>query len=170
MADPVFGPESTSIRVRGEEDLVACGADPVLRGVYAYWRGVHPPVGLPGRQHIDPQALRKFLPYIWLIDIEREPFRLRYRLIGTAVVHVLGKDMTGQWFDEAHPEPASRTSYLARAQGVMSDGVPDWRRGRPNLWQHETHHIVQNLILPLAADGTTVDMLFNASVFSTGTV
>lgn len=154
------------VTVRDESDLVACEADKRVLRAYAYWRKAHTPAGLPGRPQIDPLQLRDLLPFVWLVDVQREPLRLRYRLIGTAVVDVLGRDMTGQWFDEAHPDPQSQVSYLNRAGSVIQERLPNWRRGRPNLWMHQTYTTVQNLIMPLAADGTHVDMLFNVSTFS----
>ncbi len=155
-----------TVPIRHDDDLVACGADEHVRRAYAYWRSVHPPAGLPGRAHIDPIVLRDLLPFVWLVDVQPAPFRLRYRLVGTAVVDVLGRDMTGLWIDEAHPDLASHASYLGRAQAVVRERIPNWRRGRPNLWKHDTFTTVQNLIMPLASDGTAVDMLFNLSTFS----
>lgn len=157
-----------TILVRHDDDLVACGTDERVRRAYAYWRSVHPPGRLPGRAHIDPLVLRDLLPFIWLVDVQKTPFRLRYRLVGTAVVDVLGRDTTGQWLDEAHPDPASQVSYRTRAEAVVRERLPNWRRGRPNLWKHDTYTTVQNLIMPLASDGETVDMLFNISVMSSG--
>lgn len=154
------------VLVRDPADLVACGADEQTRQAYAYWRAVHPPAGLPGRQHIDPQQLRLLLPQVWLVDVQHDPFRLRYRLVGTEIVAMLGREVTGQWLDEAHPDVESRTSYSERARAVVSSHVPNWRHGRPNLWKHDTYTTVQNLIMPLASDGRSVDMLFNISVAS----
>jgi hypothetical protein len=155
-----------TVLVRDPDDLVACGANEKIRQAYAYWRSVHPPDVLPGRQHIDPLRLGRLLPLVWLIDVQREPFRLRYRLVGTEIVTLLGREVTGLWLDEAHPDLDSHASYLGRAQAVVNDHIPNWRYGRPNLWQHDTYTTVQNLIMPLASDGRTVDMLFNVSVAS----
>ncbi len=156
-----------TVLVRDPDDLVACGAAEKIRQAYAYWRSVHPAGGgLPGREHIEPRQLGRLLPLVWLIDIQRQPFRLRYRLVGTEVVTMLGREVTGQWLDEAHPDIDAHQSYLSRARGVIDDHLPNWRHGRPNLWKHDTYTTVQNLIMPLAGDGRTVDMLFNISVAS----
>src|SRR3546814_14573536 len=40
-----------------------------LRDVYAYWLDLRQSLGhLPGRQHIDPLALRQHLPFLWMVD------------------------------------------------------------------------------------------------------
>ena len=156
----------SSVTIRNADDLIACQADDRVRKAYAYWRDIHPQGGLPGRPHIEPVRLGRLLPLVWLIDIQDEPFRLRYRLVGTEIVDLLGRDPTGQWFDEAHPDLATHASYVERAKAVIATRIPNWRKGRPNLWQHETYSVVQNLIMPLASDGASVDMLFNVSVAS----
>jgi len=144
---------------------VACDTHPRLRHAYQYWCTVRPGEAFPGRQHIDPFQMRDFLPYVWMVDVQPEPFRLRYRLVGTRIVTAMGREVTGLWVDEAHPHLRTCESYLERSREVVRTGVPSWRRGAPNLWEHDTFSSVENLILPLAADGETIDMLFIVSVF-----
>ena len=37
---------------------------------------------------------------LWLVDLEENPFRVRYRLVGTEVVRYTGLDFTGRYLDE----------------------------------------------------------------------
>lgn len=133
---------------------------PKITQILDYWRAKTPPGRLPGRQHIDPMELRQLLPLLWLLDVQREPFRLRYRLVGTAVADAMGQDFTGRWMDEVHPHLAGGGSaYLDRYRAVAATGVPSWRRGTPRLWFNEEHKEIENIVLPLAADGVQVDVL-----------
>lgn len=100
-----------------------------------------------------------------MLDVQREPFRLRYRLAGTRVVSGLGREVTGLWLDEAHPEATSCPEYIGRYRQVFLSGVPSWRRGRPYLAIHRDFDDIENLFLPLAADGCTVDMILAMTVF-----
>jgi hypothetical protein len=152
-------------RIDSADDLLAAEAHARIHRVYAYWKSIHPVSGLPGRQHIEPMALGDLLPGIWLVDVSQDPFRLRYRLVGTGVVEAMGRDTTGQWLDEAHPHLVNDDVYWQRSRDIVASKVPSWRRGPPHLWKHETYSIVENLIMPLAADGTNVDMLCILSVF-----
>lgn len=77
------------------------------RDLFCYWTSVHPAKGLPGRQHIDPLDIPDLLPGLWLLDVQHDPFRLRYRLVGTAIVQAYGRETTGQWLDESHPQLTS---------------------------------------------------------------
>ena len=127
--------------------------------LYRYWQSIAPAGALPGRQHLDPVDISELLSCLWLLDVERNPFRLRYRLAGTTIIEALGREVTGQWLDNAHPHIEDRAGFLARYSGVVESGHPSWRKGYPRLWTHRDFGIVENLLLPFARDGRTVDML-----------
>jgi hypothetical protein len=142
---------------------------PKIARAHAYWRAIHPPPGpqgpvLPGRQHFDPVAIPDVLPGVWMLDVQREPFRLRYRLAGTRIVESIGQEITGRWFDEVHPEATGQPGFLDRYRSVVDGGRPSWRRGRPRLWNRRGCDELENIILPFAGDGTHVDMLFMLTV------
>lgn len=134
--------------------------------LYRYWLSIHPPEGgLPGRRHFDPVAVAGLLPGIWLLDVQRLPFRLRYRLVGTGIIEAIGHEVTGLWLDEAHPHIRDNAVFFGRYQQVAETGVPSWRKGKPLLWTHRDFGTIENLLLPLAKDGCEVDMLCAFTVF-----
>ncbi|HEV8389404.1 MAG TPA: hypothetical protein VGQ35_06165 [Dongiaceae bacterium] len=47
--------------------------------------------------------MKPFLPYLLISDVEHNPFRIRYRLVGTKVVEATGMDFTGRYLDELLP-------------------------------------------------------------------
>jgi hypothetical protein len=138
---------------------------PKIAQFFLYWRRIHPAAGLPGRQHFDPLAIHALLPGVWLLDFQREPFRLRYRLIGTEAVEAVGAEVTGRWMDEVHGAIAQLPGYLDRYRAVVEQKLPSWRRGTPRLWTHKKYATLENILVPLASDGTTVDMLAALTVF-----
>jgi hypothetical protein len=137
---------------------------PEIKSIFQYWRSIQPATGLAGRQHLDPADIKRLLPGVWLLDVQHEPFRLRYRLVGTRVGYVIGREVTGLWLDEAHPDAAEKPSYFDRYRTVAETAVPSWRRGRPRLWVHQDFAIIENLLMPLAADGQQVNMLLAFTV------
>ncbi len=76
---------------------------------------------IPDRADLDPADWRRLLPCLFIADVEREPFRIRYRLMGTRAAEATGLDITGRYLDELMPagieEPWQehyRHSYLTR--------------------------------------------------------
>ena len=137
---------------------------PRVARLYRYWLSIHPAEGLPGRQHFDPVDVPELLPGIWLLDVQRKPFRLRYRLVGTAIVEAVGREVTGQWLDKAHPHLGGMAGFFERYRRAVEQKQPEWRRGKPRIWTHRDFGEIENLLLPLAADGATVDILIAYTV------
>ena len=134
--------------------------------LYRYWRRIRPaPDRLPGRRHFDPVDVPQALASIWLLEVQREPFRLRYRLMGTNLATTLGQDLTGQWLDEARPKVRSTPGYFDRYRFMAETGRATWRHGPAKL-AHDPHwHSLENAMMPLAADGRNADMLLCATIF-----
>src|SRR5262249_33764346 len=60
----------------------------------------------PARRDLEPGDFVWCLPNVMLMDISHEPLRVRYRLVGTAVVAISRLDFTGRYLDEiAFPNP-----------------------------------------------------------------
>jgi hypothetical protein len=134
---------------------------PKVRAIFDYWRSVHPDGGgLPGRQHIDPIDIPQLLPNIWLIDVKRDPYRFRFRLVGTQVVDYAGEDNTGKWFDERLPD-FNPSVFI----DVVETGRPSWSRGHSKMRPEKNYYELERVRLPLASDGKTVDMILSLTVF-----
>ena len=132
---------------------------PDVRLLHDDWRSLRPgDGGLPARRDIDPAQIVRLLPGIWMLDVHRAPFRLRYRLAGTAVVAAHQRELTGLWFDEAHEDLPG--NFFERYRAVVETHEPSWRRGPPFLDKRSfVVSVLENVVLPLASDGDTVDIL-----------
>lgn len=141
-------------------DLLAAAQDPHVRLFYEYWLSKLGPGGaLPGRQHIDPGEMRAFLPHVLLLDVERLTgrYRYRHRLVGTHIVDLFGAELTGSYVDQG----ALATSYpliYERLSRVVETGRPVYGV-EPVPISHREFIQFEHLTVPLARDGTTVDML-----------
>lgn len=132
-------------------------SSPELHRLYDYWEAKHRGALLPGRQDIDPLDLRFVLGNLILVDVLREPLlRFRYRLMGSTLTRLSGMELTGKFLDQ-HPDPTFRAIAIghytqvaeqARPFSTRHDMVMDNRRRRYDL-----------MMLPLASDGATVDMI-----------
>lgn len=123
------------------------------------WEAKRQGSALPRRADFDMATLRPHLGWLCIADVAAEIDDLRYRLIGSRITEMVGRDMTGRLVSETLPEAAVaifryliRHPYPARTCGRL-----EWRdRG---FMEHET------LLLPLAADGQTVDQFLVEMVF-----
>lgn len=138
---------------------------PKIDGIVDYWRSIHPAVGLPGRRSLDPLGIPgDLLPNIMLIDVSRGPLRFHFRLLGTSITRFAGRDMSGYWMHEIYPNFEGGAAHTALVR-VVEERVPDYRRGRPLNIETPEGVLVERIYLPLADDGSTVDMILSLGVF-----
>lgn len=72
----------------------------IIRELFDYWRGKCRGTVIPRRTDIDPAELLPILPNLMIVDFEQQPFRVRFRLVGTKVVDITGFEFTGRYLDE----------------------------------------------------------------------
>jgi hypothetical protein len=130
-----------------------------------YWRSIRPAEHrFPGRRHVEPTDLPELLRWLWLVDVQQAPLRFRCRLVGTGHREMMGKDCTGFWIDEVFPDFTQRRSYADFAAAAA--GEPRWYRGEPDFAPPQSYVGTERLMLPLAADGETVDMLLGLTLYT----
>ncbi len=122
-----------------------------------YWQSKIRDGRLPSRQDIEPLDIPDLLPQIILLDVARDPWNFRFRLIGTNVVYHLERDWTGTWFSEiGHMAPPSR--IFNNCVEVASSGNAV-RSQTPYVGPHSQYVRAEDIVLPLATDGENPDKL-----------
>lgn len=140
---------------------------PQVRDLLVHWLQLCSIDGhLPARSALDRTLLGDLLPYSWMLDVQRAPWRFRYRMAGTAFTDMIGIDATNQWYDESRP--IAWTVNRLRLITTVRDGVPTWRRGRVPVedmaFEMGGWAEIENLMLPLAFDGITTDTVLGISM------
>lgn len=127
------------------------------------WRGTR---ALPSRGDFGAEDLQYLLGHLFLLDIvpaDQVP-RFRYRLFGSAVTTYRGFDLTGQFLDQ-HPDPV----FAARAHEAylqsMQTRLPLWATVS-GFTLHGLSANFEGMILPLASDGETPDMMLSAQIMT----
>jgi PAS domain len=137
-----------------EADIVA---EPELRELYHYWSQKRGRSGYPSRADIEPEQIKRLLPFVLLLDVMDGGQHFRFRLVGTDAAS--GIDPTGKLLHEAAPEGVYRNHISALfARGAAGPGA---------LYSRATYayddapgpRSISRVFLPLATDGKTVDML-----------
>lgn len=126
-----------------------------LADLHAYWAARRRDGRLPSRADIDPLEMRRWLGNLMLLDVLDGGADFRYRLYGTVLRVYFEAELTGRTVrgSEARIGRVPFEEYAACIQTAeplfVSAGTPP---GKPFLQ-------LEKLILPLAADGGTVDMM-----------
>ena len=136
---------------------------PILLQLHAYWerkRGTRP---APTRKEIDPAEIVSLLPHVFLIEAVGMPLRFRYRLIGTAVVELTGRDLTGHLVDE-NLERAKFAALVEPYEAVIRQARPVAKKGR-TIWIEDRETLeVEVLLLPLADAQNEVTLILGSVV------
>jgi len=143
-------------RLLGAADIAGlrCRA-PKNRQLLDYWLAKRGARCMPSRGDIDPTEIPDLLPNIMMTDLTYEPFRARYRLVGTEIVTFAKFDFTNQFADALQFQDDDTFDYAAcyqqvaeaRAPGI---GLSHWRvKGDVTRW-------IEFMICPLSADDHVV--------------
>lgn len=125
---------------------------------YAYWRSKIIGGRLPSRAQIDPADIPRLLPHVMLLDVLREPdWDFRYRLVGTRVVEHLFRDYTGSRFSEIEHQRAPNKVFQ-NCRRVAESGRP-LLANTEYVGPHQGFRRAEDVMLPLAEDGATVDTI-----------
>jgi hypothetical protein len=140
-------------------------AHPKISTLYAYWQRIAPgPCRLPGRQNLNPADIPTLLPNIWMLDVLEEPRRFRHRLIGTEI-NRRGFTVKDGEIIEPTPVRPGDPRPLQDLERVVAERTPVWFRGKPVASRDRFVHELERLHLPLAGNGTDVDVVLSLSVF-----
>ena len=134
----------------------------MLIGLFGYWDSKRAGRRMPSRDDLDPIDIRDCMPSIILCDVERDPPRFRYRLIGTRLTELVHRDVTGQYIDES--------IYGDNADVVKGPFLEAYETRAPvavrgRLRWNNVERQVAAISLPLSNDGETVNMVMFAVDF-----
>jgi hypothetical protein len=130
--------------------------------LYRYWLAKLDGRMAPARSDLDPVDFPALLPYMMLVEKVDDQFR--YRLLGSALARQLGRDVTGnvvgsQFVNAPEAIAAKRAVY----ERVFATAHPVFITVEFKIKSGAIHNVAQ-LILPLAVNGTSVDMAVSTLV------
>ena len=152
--------------VSGFDPTVALADDRLIR-LFAVWRekAARAPGGLPDRRDIPLEVLHATgaLPYTVLVDAVGGGAAFRLRLVGTRIVEMAGRDVTGRTFDEVYPAPLA-FKFAEVHRWVTSQRRPARYTG--SLYFHgKDYYAFEVLWLPLTDGGSEAAIHLGAMVF-----
>ncbi len=129
------------------------------RALIALWQSKCRDGKIPGRADFDVGELKDWLGHLAIYAVEQgaDGPRFRFRLAGTMIVEYDGGDYTGRYLDEAIPAAYHRLFLPAYREVVRSRRPFLQTANAPNARGVEVRFT--KVLLPLASDGLTVDMV-----------
>ncbi|MDF1733833.1 MAG: PAS domain-containing protein [Minwuia sp.] len=135
-----------------------------MHDLLARWHGWRGKREMPARRDFEPWDLKGHLGWIALIDVEHDPERYRFRLVGADIAIGLSRDSTGMFLEDVYgPEfyDVAVGSYRwnqehrrpVRAYGEMVHA----RKG---------HIRFESLDLPFSSSGIRVDLIMKRVHYS----
>lgn len=144
-----------------------------IRGLLDYWEELRQRRGglLPRRNDMVALDIATrcpvVLPHIWMLDVERDPWRFRFRMISRSIRNsgaAASVVQVGRYISDMEGQRDWHPLYLAMVR-VCETGAPDWRAGTPSIATHPGITQLERLSLPLAHDGRAVDVILSATLY-----
>ena len=122
---------------------------------------------LPARANFPPESLTAWIGHIQIVELVRdgETVRYRVRLAGTRIVYYEGHDNTGKFLDDVIPRD-QRDEILEPYRRCADTRQPVYGQFY-SCSDAAISAQLERLILPLAADGMTVDQ-FMVAIYRLG--
>jgi hypothetical protein len=144
--------QPTTLPMRAFRDRLA---DEGLLAVHDHWCAGLRGTLLPPRSAIDPVALKRWLPRMFMVDVDGGAYR--FRLAGTDLRRIFDRDITGLTLAEVLPERMLADALRGYEQ-VRRDRTPHLVELVLDMDSHPAY-FYRRLVLPLAKDGVEVDRL-----------
>lgn len=150
-------------RIAAQSDALPDSASPEMRQILSYWRSLWRDGVLPDRTDIDPVEIPRLLSGIILIDIFRDPYRFRFRLIGQRMIDYHGRNLTGLWMDEAFSH-FNDTVTPANIIDVAENHVVNYRIGPPLMTYEKGFIEMERIFLPCRNGGELAECLLTFTI------
>jgi hypothetical protein len=122
----------------------------LISGLEDRWNALRGERAMPRRDQIDPVDLVPWLPYLSIMELHHDPFRVRYRVIGTEIARINGEDFSNRWLDETGWGDASIALNRMLYERVAQSRVPSYGLSTI-LWQGKPDHVFEWVIFPLSS-------------------
>jgi len=109
-----------------------------IKALGSYWDGLAGGA-VPERSQVDVAAIVPLLPFLMLIEVEPEPFLVRYRLTGTKIDEWVGINVTGRTLNEfLTGDRTGSSAYL------MACYEKSWRTAQPVIGAYDWPSVAGN--------------------------
>jgi hypothetical protein len=127
-----------------------------IAALAGYWEAKRADRPMPLWRDIDPAEIKPLLPHLLVSRYERNPFRVRYVLVGTWLAQFSGADFTGRYLDELDFS-GEDTDWLAHHVQFIAERKPTFGVCR-FVTQSGLERDYESGMFPIAGeDGATIE-------------
>lgn len=129
---------------------------PRLHRLYQHWNALKGERPLPSPAAFDILGLPQLMGFLHVLDVQGDPPRFRFRLFGTRIAEVGGRDLTGKWVEDIQP-PRWAAAVQAAFCEPLARRAPCYSRSDEayDLGAIEMHR----LACPFSTNGQDIDRL-----------
>lgn len=135
---------------------------PLIKDFANYWNSLRKGRRVPARCDFEPHDAKRFLPNLFLLDVERPEMRFKGRVVGTKIAETLGFDYTGKYLDQVISEPYY-TQLKQDLLSVVEEGILHFRVTTLE-WSDRPYSIYTRLYVPLTAKTDQIDILAGIAI------
>lgn len=139
--------------------------DPVVLEVLNYWYARRGDRLMPSPQDIDPVDFARHMPNLMMIQVDYDPFRLTYRLIGEEVSHAHGANFRGRQVtdvDETLPHLGTMLHELYKTVALLRRPVGV---GGTMQFGGRGYMTFEGAYMPLSVEGERTDRIFTVTTY-----
>jgi hypothetical protein len=139
--------------------------DPMVLEVLNYWyarRGIRK---MPAPRDIDPIDFARHMPHLMMLQVDHDPFKLTYRLIGEEVAHSHGANFRGRSvldIDEQIPHLGTMLHELYKAVATLCRPIGV---GGTMEFGGRGHMTFEAAYMPLSVEGERTDRIFTVTSY-----
>lgn len=131
------------------------------QAAYDLWRSKSSGGKLPARREFHPKELMATLPTVMLVDVADNKDGMTVRLVGTVITEMMGRDPTGMKVADLRGGDMLAARFMAAAEKAKPYLAVDV----PTPFKSPDIPAYSVLVLPLADDGESVNMLMMSLSF-----
>lgn len=139
--------------------------DPMVLEILNYWYAKRGARKMPSPKDMDPVDFARHMPHLMMIQVDHDPFRLTYRLIGEEVTYSHGINLRGRPVFDAN----EHTPHLGTVLHELYKAVAMLRRplgvGGSMEFGGRGHMAFEAAYMPLSADGERTDRIFTVTSY-----
>ncbi|HYL33751.1 MAG TPA: PAS domain-containing protein [Stellaceae bacterium] len=139
--------------------------NPALRRLHEEWEARRRAPAFPARADFDPAEMRYIIGNLSLVEVRRHPLRFYYRVHATNISARTGFDMTHKFLDQ-YTDEKHRALILDHYLRSLDERRPIAARRAHMFTDRMAMLDCEALVVPLANDGTNIDMLMTGFVWS----